>query len=562
MPVITIPPATGTWHQALNTGGGGGDILESVVGAGDEIEAITVESDGKYVHFINNNANADFAAFSVNFDVGAVVPVGSVINSIQFVINHQYVGSGNVTVPSVWDSAQADPAFSASWPEDIGNTGTFAEYDQQVTPGNPMPGGGVFVQWEATATMVPLDPDRGYYPFTSLPWTRDDLIAAYFGTFFGLNGNPEEYNIDYVALIVDYTPSTAPTATLDQLPVEIVYDFSILASLPFVCALASGTLPPGVTLNPDCTLTGTPTTTGTTPFVVVVTGPGWPVHVPVTLPTVAGVPINQPVAPPLPPGAGGGGIPHGPGECAGVAYGEGVIVSPGAIAGTGDPMSTVSIDLKQFFGGVVGAPPPLGFLWTYAAGSSTPLDTFANSALSVANTNPVQLDADGNPPNVIYLGPFIYKFDLQDAAGNSLPGFPIDNIAGSVWPGQVLGAVTVNPIANADGIGHSLSATLNKSNSGTHALFALLKLLAPTIGAGSASLTEAATLYVAGAPLGGTNRYAVHVAQGDIKLTDSASKIGFFGKTPIAQPLLATGAGHTVDDVITVLQALGLCKQS
>ena len=38
--------------------------------------------------------------------------------------------------------------------------------------------------------------------------------------------------------------------------------------------------------------------------------------------------------------------------------------------------------------------------------------------------------------------------------------------------------------------------------------------------------------------------------------------VGFYGKTPVAQQLLATGAAHTVDDVITALQALGLVKQA
>jgi hypothetical protein len=34
-----------------------------------------------------------------------------------------------------------------------------------------------------------------------------------------------------------------------------------------------------------------------------------------------------------------------------------------------------------------------------------------------------------------------------------------------------------------------------------------------------------------------------------------------WGATPVVQPLLATGAAHTVDQVITVLQTLGLCRQ-
>jgi len=42
----------------------------------------------------------------------------------------------------------------------------------------------------------------------------------------------------------------------------------------------------------------------------------------------------------------------------------------------------------------------------------------------------------------------------------------------------------------------------------------------------------------------------------------SGQKLGFFNATPVVQPLLATGAGHTVDDVITTLQTLGLVRQS
>lgn len=42
----------------------------------------------------------------------------------------------------------------------------------------------------------------------------------------------------------------------------------------------------------------------------------------------------------------------------------------------------------------------------------------------------------------------------------------------------------------------------------------------------------------------------------------AGQKLGFFNATPVVQQLLATGAGHTVDDVITVLQTLGLCRQT
>lgn len=44
--------------------------------------------------------------------------------------------------------------------------------------------------------------------------------------------------------------------------------------------------------------------------------------------------------------------------------------------------------------------------------------------------------------------------------------------------------------------------------------------------------------------------------------TATGQKLGFWGATPVVQQVLATGAGATVDNVITMLQTLGLCKQS
>ena len=49
---------------------------------------------------------------------------------------------------------------------------------------------------------------------------------------------------------------------------------------------------------------------------------------------------------------------------------------------------------------------------------------------------------------------------------------------------------------------------------------------------------------------------------GALALGVSTSLLGFYGVTPIARAILATGAGATVDNVITALQNLGLVKQS
>lgn len=44
--------------------------------------------------------------------------------------------------------------------------------------------------------------------------------------------------------------------------------------------------------------------------------------------------------------------------------------------------------------------------------------------------------------------------------------------------------------------------------------------------------------------------------------TGTTQKIGFWNATPVVQQVLATGGGATVDNVITFLQTIGLCKQS
>ena len=58
--------------------------------------------------------------------------------------------------------------------------------------------------------------------------------------------------------------------------------------------------------------------------------------------------------------------------------------------------------------------------------------------------------------------------------------------------------------------------------------------------------------------------YTVATAQEAIRASAAAAgvRLGFYGVTPTARQLFATGAGHTVDQLITVLQNLGLIRQS
>ena len=61
-----------------------------------------------------------------------------------------------------------------------------------------------------------------------------------------------------------------------------------------------------------------------------------------------------------------------------------------------------------------GTPYPFAQLYTYIAGTSTPLATYSDSDLSIANANPVVADEDGRF-GAIYLSPANgYKFRLDD----------------------------------------------------------------------------------------------------------------------------------------------------
>jgi hypothetical protein len=72
-----------------------------------------------------------------------------------------------------------------------------------------------------------------------------------------------------------------------------------------------------------------------------------------------------------------------------------------------------------------------GLVYTYQAGTTTPKATFNTSVGDVENTNPVILDAEGYAD--IYLGSGNYKIDVKTSAGVSLPGYPVDNIEGTVF---------------------------------------------------------------------------------------------------------------------------------
>ena len=102
-----------------------------------------------------------------------------------------------------------------------------------------------------------------------------------------------------------------------------------------------------------------------------------------------------------------------------------------------------------------GAPLAGGFVYSYAAGTSTPLATYTDSTGASQNTNPVILDASGRCN--LWLGSSAYKLVLQDA--NNVQIWSVDNVTAgasillgldNVWTGtnQFNASTTFEAAAN------------------------------------------------------------------------------------------------------------------
>lgn len=95
-----------------------------------------------------------------------------------------------------------------------------------------------------------------------------------------------------------------------------------------------------------------------------------------------------------------------------------------------------------------GLPLAGGFLYSYAAGTSTPLATFTDAGGLTQNANPTVLDANGMAS--VWIGSAAYKFTLKDSSGTLI--WTVDNViwipAGSIVTASIVdGGVTTAKIA-------------------------------------------------------------------------------------------------------------------
>jgi hypothetical protein len=87
-----------------------------------------------------------------------------------------------------------------------------------------------------------------------------------------------------------------------------------------------------------------------------------------------------------------------------------------------------------------GNPLALGLVYTYQAGTTTPAPTYVDSTLTTPNANPIILNFRGEA-NIWLPANTAFKFNVTDAAGNQIPGWPVDQIQDAV-----VSSITANTI--------------------------------------------------------------------------------------------------------------------
>lgn len=103
-----------------------------------------------------------------------------------------------------------------------------------------------------------------------------------------------------------------------------------------------------------------------------------------------------------------------------------------------------------------GTPIALGTLTVYYAGTTTLATTYQNQALTTANTNPIELDANGEC--LVWVDDtFNYKELVKDAAGATVSGYPVDNIRGA---GASISGVSDVTVDRFSGTGAQTAFTL------------------------------------------------------------------------------------------------------
>ena len=88
-------------------------------------------------------------------------------------------------------------------------------------------------------------------------------------------------------------------------------------------------------------------------------------------------------------------------------------------------MASILIPPRIQFIDANGEPIVNGYVYTYAAGTTTNKQTWKNQDESTLNVNPIRLDDQGRA-DILIRG--AYKIAVHDATDTLIPGYVIDNV--------------------------------------------------------------------------------------------------------------------------------------
>lgn len=136
-----------------------------------------------------------------------------------------------------------------------------------------------------------------------------------------------------------------------------------------------------------------------------------------------------------------------------------------------------------------GLPNNGGFIYTYGAGTTTPVATYTTNTGGVANANPIPLSAFGFPPNEIWLTVgTAYKLVVTDSTLTPIAGASFDNIqgvanSGSLATSGLTGVAASGVNSDITALNGVISAYMASVVAATNAAAARVAIGAASIGA-------------------------------------------------------------------------------
>jgi len=220
-------------------------------------------------------------------------------------------------------------------------------------------------------------------------------------------------------------------------------------------------------------------------------------------------------------------------------------------------LSPVAGAAQQFFTNS-GTPLSGGLLYTYSAGTTTPLATYTTAAGTTANSNPIVLNSAGRLDSEVWLtSTLTYKFVLKDSGGvtiatyDDIPG--IGSVSGltsgtSILSGNGSGGFSNVVIgSNLSFVGGTLSATTGGSGAGTVTSVALTAPAAFTVTGSPVTTTGTLALTYSGTPVpvssGGTGTSTL--TTNSVVLGNGTSAVQFVAPGTAGNVLVSDGTTWT-----------------